>query len=119
MYMKFWRTERDDVLAKGIIARRGEKARIKRIKTYTKRKEEVPEEDKCAIVDPEVEWKATNPTWLAEEAREARAKEKYQFRVYNQDNDEDDDNFIIDTVGDRERIAAMTMCSCTWDLIDR
>lgn len=55
MYMKFWRTERDDVLAKGIIARRDEKARIKRIKDYIKRGVEVPDKDKDAIVDPEVE----------------------------------------------------------------
>lgn len=55
MCIKFWRTERDDILAKGIIARKDEKARIKRVKEYTKQGVEVPEEDKRAIVDLEVE----------------------------------------------------------------
>lgn len=54
MYIKVWRVERDDVLTKGIIARKEKKARIKRVKEYTKRGVELPDEDKLPIVNSEV-----------------------------------------------------------------
>ena len=62
----------------------------------------MPDEDKYAIVDPEVEWKATNPIWLAEEARKAQLREKSRSRPDGDEDEEDDENFIIDTVGDRD-----------------
>lgn len=102
MYMKFWRSEKNEILTKGIITRKDEKARINRVKEYTNRGIEVPDEDKYAIVDPEVEWKATNPIWLAEEARKAQLREKSRSRPDGDEDEEDDENFIIDTVGDRD-----------------
>lgn len=60
----------------------------------------VPEFDLIPIVDPEVEFKASNPTWLAEEARKAETKAKNRGGLNNHQNDEDDEDFIIDTVGD-------------------
>ena len=88
-------------MAKGVIARKEEKARLKRIKDYTKQGVMMnPEIDTISIIDPMIEWKATNPIWLAEEAKKAKAKEKGKTRA-NQDEDEDEDiEFIIDTVGD-------------------
>ena len=55
MYMKFWRTEKDAILTKKFIARKNEKAKIKKIKEYTKRKVEMLDENKCAIVNTEIE----------------------------------------------------------------
>ena len=76
MYMKFWRTERDAILTKKFIARKNGKARIKKIKEYIKRKIEMSDENKCAIVNPKIEWKATNFTWLADKAKKAQTKKK-------------------------------------------
>ena len=60
----------------------------------------MPDEDKCAIVNSKIEWKATNFTWLVEKTRKAQAKEKHRPRPHNED-EEDDENFIIHTVDDR------------------
>lgn len=56
----------------------------------------MPDKDANPIVDPEVEWKASNPTWLAEEVRKAQAKKKTKTPT----DQEDDVDFIIDTVDD-------------------
>ena len=98
--MRMWRMERDDLLAKGKITRTEEKARLKRIKDCTKRGVQVPDEDATSIVDPEVEWKASNSIWLAEEARKAKAKSKHQISVNQHEDEEEDVDFIIDTIGD-------------------
>ena len=55
MYMKFWRTEKDDILTKKLIVRKNEKARIKKIKEFTKQRIEMPEKNKCVIVNSKVE----------------------------------------------------------------
>lgn len=64
------------MLAKGIIARKDEKARIKRVKEFTKQGIAVPDKDLTPIADPEVHWKTTDVTWLTEEVRKAKAKEE-------------------------------------------
>jgi hypothetical protein len=61
-FMKFWRMERDDVHAKGVAARKAEKARIKQVKEMTKNHLFIPVELLQPIHDLEVEWKRTNET---------------------------------------------------------
>ena len=100
-FMRGWRVERNKVLAKGVIARKDEKARLKRVKNYLKQGVEIPENDASPIIDPVVEFKATNPTWLAEEARK-KGKEKMRAEGDSENDSENDSDieFIIDTVGD-------------------
>ena len=62
MYMKFWRTKKDDILIKELIVRKNEKIKIKKVKKYTKQKIEMSNKDKCAIVNPKIEWKVSNLT---------------------------------------------------------
>ena len=92
--------ERNDVFAKGIIARKDEKKRQKRVRDYERREITMPNEDAVSIVDPEVEFKASNPTWLAEEARKAKTKTKHQNPTNQEEDEEDYGGFIIDTTGD-------------------
>lgn len=99
-FMRGWRIERDELQAKGVIARKAEKARLKRVKNYTKRGVLVPDEDATPIVDPEMEWKAINPTWKEEEARKVEAKKRNKIRTNQSHDDEEDVEFIIDIVGD-------------------
>lgn len=98
---------REILLAKDIIARKDEKARLKKISEHTKRGIMVPDEKATPIVDPEVEWKIPNITWLAEKAREAKGKGKSRIRINNHEDDEDDEDLIIDTIGDSNLRDAM------------
>ena len=64
-FMKFWRMERDDLHTKGVAARKAKKARLKQVKELIKGYALIPPELEIPIHDPETEWKATNPTWIA------------------------------------------------------
>ena len=61
-FMKIWRWERDQMHAKGIAARKAEKARLKQVKEMMKGLAPIPDELNIPIPDPEAEWKATNVT---------------------------------------------------------
>ena len=98
-FMKIWRWERDNILAKGIAARKEEKARIKRVKGFIKQGLPIPDADLMPIEDPEVSWKANDMTWKAEEARKAQAKNKHA-KPTNGNESEGSIEFIIDTIGD-------------------
>ena len=89
-FMRMWRMERDEIHSKGVAARKQEKARTKRVKELEKQQIIIPDELLDPIPDPEVEWKATNQTWKAEQAKKEKAKDKTGHGVANQDeNDED------------------------------
>ena len=73
-FMKMWRMERDEMHAKGVAARKQEKARIKQVKEFEKQQVFISVELLHPIHDPEAEWKATNQTWIAEENKKQMAK---------------------------------------------
>ncbi len=54
-FMKMWRMERDEMHAKGVAARKAEKARIKQVKEMTKNRLFIPVELLQPIHDPEAE----------------------------------------------------------------
>ena len=54
-FMKMWRMERDDMHAKGITARKAERARIKQLKEMKKGYAPIPLELEIPIPDPEAE----------------------------------------------------------------
>lgn len=74
--LKIWRKERDEVLRKGVDARKDEAIRVKKIKDLIKQKAHIPIELTIPIIDPEVEWKASDVTWKEIEAEKAKKKEK-------------------------------------------
>ena len=98
-FMRIWRWERDNILARGVVARKEEKARKKRVKDFMKRGMQIPEVDLIPIEDPEVVWKANDVTWKAEEVRKQQAKNKHA-KVTNGDESEGSIEFIVDTIGD-------------------
>jgi hypothetical protein len=61
-FMRIWRMERDEVHAKGIAARRAERARIKQLKELQKNINIISDEMFQPISDLEAEWKAINLT---------------------------------------------------------
>ncbi len=90
--MRIWRMRRDEMHAKGVIARKNEKARIKQIKEMKKQDVFIPTELMTPISDPEAEWKSSNEVWNAEQEKK---------KIKRRDDDDDDDvQFIVDTVGD-------------------
>ncbi len=94
--IKIWRMERDEMHAKGVIARKNEKARIKQIKEMKKQGVFISMELMTPIADPEAEWKSSNEVWNAEQE-----KKKIKRRDENDENDENDNvQFIVDTMGD-------------------
>ena len=60
--------------AKGIAARKAEKARLKQMKEMMKGLALIFAELNIPIPDPEAEWKATNATWQAIEAKKTVKK---------------------------------------------
>ncbi|MCJ1241193.1 hypothetical protein MMC14_009197 [Varicellaria rhodocarpa] len=102
--IKKWRVLRDNILAKGVIARKEEKARVKAVKELQKQGFFVPFDMLTPIHDPEPEWKATNPIWLSEEARKKAEKEEKERRKSTKEEDDDIESvtFIVDIVGDRQ-----------------
>jgi hypothetical protein len=91
--MRIWRMERDEMHAKGVIARKNEKARIKQIKEMKKQGVFIPTELMTPIADPEAEWKSSNEVWNAEQ-------EKKKIKRRDENDENDDVQFIVDTVGD-------------------
>ncbi len=87
--MKTWRMKRDDVHVKGVAARKAEKARIKQVKEMTKSHTFIPVELLQPISDPEAEWKATNPTWFAQQEVKIREKKPRVKREMKRDDDEE------------------------------
>ena len=67
----------------------------------------MPDENAISIIDSEVEWKASNFIWLAEEVRKAKTKSKHQISINQQKNEEKDVKFIIDTINDSKIRNAM------------
>jgi hypothetical protein len=81
--------KRDDVHVKGVAARKAEKARIKQVKEMTKSHTFIPVELLQPISDPEAEWKATNPTWFAQQEVKIREKKPRVKREMKRDDDEE------------------------------
>ena len=95
-FMRMWRMKRDDLLTKDIIAQKKKKARLKKVKDYTKRKIQMSDENTIPIIDSEMEWKTSNSTWLAEKVRKTKTKSKHQISI----NEKNDVDFIIDIQND-------------------
>ncbi len=91
-FMKLWRMERDEIHAKGVAARRAEKARIKQLKELQKNINIIPDEMFQPIPDPEAIWKATDPTWLAQQEAKKQGKKP---RLEAGPDDEEDVDFVL------------------------
>ena len=50
------------------------KTRLKRMKNYTKQKISVFDQNAISIIDSEIEFKASNSTWLTKENKKAKTK---------------------------------------------
>jgi CRISPR/Cas system CSM-associated protein Csm4 (group 5 of RAMP superfamily) len=88
--------KRDEMHAKGIIARKNEKARIKQIKKMKKQSVFISMELMTSIADLEAEWKSSNEMWNAKQE-----KKKIKRRDENDENDENDNvQFIVNTMSD-------------------
>lgn len=87
-------------MIKGVAARKAEKARLKQVKELMKSYAPIPHELMVPIRDVETEWKATNPTWIAEEAKKAMKKNRgtgviATINVEDENQHEDEDADII------------------------
>jgi hypothetical protein len=83
--------KRDEMHAKGVIARKNEKARIKQIKKMKKQGVFIPTELMTPIADPEAEWKSSKEVWNAEQEKK---------KIKRRDDENDHVQFIVETVGD-------------------
>ena len=95
-FLIIWRTERDLVNKQGIQARKEERKRLKTIKNLLKEKREVPLELGIPIIDPSINWKATDETFLELEAQKAIKREGRGLQSI----EEEDIQITIDVTGD-------------------
>lgn len=66
--------KRDEMHAKGVIARKAEKTRIKQLRDILKGYAPIPPELEIPIPDPETEWKVTNEIWKSMEIKKTVKK---------------------------------------------
>ena len=74
--MKLWRVEQDTKYTEGVTARKEERARVRKVEELQVKQVPYPPELDIPIPDPDMIWKASDPTWQAEEARKAKLKRK-------------------------------------------
>jgi DDE superfamily endonuclease len=99
-FMKLWRMERDTKHAEGVIARKQEKARIRRVKELMGQGLTIAPELLTPIPDPEVIWKSSDVTWQAEEEAKRKRKEAKERGNTIAEADDEEVTFIIDSTGD-------------------
>ena len=93
--------KRDSVHAEGVIARKNEKIRIKHIKDLAKQGVSISDEMLTPIDDPEAIWKASDITWQTEETKKKTKKGVKDTHIFNDEEEETETTFIMDTVGDQ------------------
>lgn len=92
--------ERNEKHRQGVTARKDERTRIKCVKDLRKVNAFIPEELLTPIQDPEVEWKASDPTWKDSQMAKEKAKMKGMKLSTIEENEGEEALFIMDTTGD-------------------
>ena len=92
---------RDSVHAEGVIARKNKKIRIKHIKDLAKQGVSISDEMLTPIDDPEAIWKASDITWQTEETKKKTKKGVKDSHIFNNEEEEIETTFIVNTVGDQ------------------
>lgn len=98
-FKKLWVMEKKDVHTKRVAARKDKRSRVWKLKELSKQGITLPSDSELLVPihDPEAQWKATDPIWLAHVASKNK---KHGTEGVDDDNDEEETTFIIDTEGD-------------------
>lgn len=73
-FLKIWRKERDDQHVTGVVARKEERDRVRKVKELSTKGLTISPDLLIPIPDPEAFWNVTDVTWLEEEEEEEGRK---------------------------------------------
>lgn len=91
-FLKIWLKERDDQHVTGVVARKEERDRVRKVKELSKKGLIISPDLLITIPDPEAFWNVTDVTWL-EEGRKARSE------TNEKETEEDEEDESTDATG--------------------